>query len=43
MKGIRSFMGWTHIPDMDSDTSTADDNPFAGPKTQPAKCQNAHR
>ena len=28
-------MGWTHIPDMDTATSTSDDNPFAGPKTQP--------
>ena len=28
-------MGWTHIPDMDTATSTSD-NPFAGPKTQPA-------
>ena len=35
MRGIRSFMGWTHIPDMDSAAATSDDNPFAGPKTQP--------
>ena len=28
-------MGWTHIPDMDTATATSDDNPFAGPKTQP--------
>ena len=35
MRGIRSFMGWTHIPDMDMAASTADDNPFAGPKAQP--------
>ena len=35
MRGIRSYMGWTHIPDMDTATSTSDDNPFAGPKTQP--------
>ena len=28
-------MGWTHIPDMDTAASTADDNPFAGPKAQP--------
>ena len=33
MRGIRSFMGWSHIPDMDSATNTSDDNPFAGPKT----------
>ena len=35
MRGIRSYMGWRHIPDMDTTTSTADDNPFAGPKLQP--------
>ena len=35
MRGIRSFMGWTRIPDMDSAAATSDDNPFAGPKTQP--------
>ena len=35
MRGIRSFMGWTHIPDMDTATSTSDDNPFEGPKIQP--------
>ena len=35
MRGIRSYMGWTHIPDMDTAASTSDDNPFAGPKNQP--------
>ena len=34
MRGIRSYMGWTHIPDMDSGTKSSDDNPFAGPKLQ---------
>ena len=34
MRGIRSYMGWTHISDMDTAASTSDDNPFAGPKTQ---------
>ena len=34
MRGIRSFMGWTHIPDMDTTTGSAEDNPFAGPKLQ---------
>ena len=34
--GIRSYMGWTHIPDIESTTATGDDNPFAGPKSQPA-------
>ena len=33
MQGIRSFMGWSDIPELESTTSTADDNPFAGPKT----------
>ena len=28
-------MGWTHIPDIDANTSSADDNPFAAPKQQP--------
>ena len=35
MRGIRSYMGWTHIPNMDTAASTSDNNPFAGPKTQP--------
>ena len=35
MQGIRSFMGWSNIPEMDNPTSTSDDNPFAGPKTAP--------
>ena len=30
MRGIRSYMGWSHVPDVDS--SNPDDNPFAGPK-----------
>ena len=34
MRGIRSYMGWTHIPDIDSCATTSDDNPFAGPKLQ---------
>ena len=33
MQGIRSFMGWSHIPEMDSTATTSDDNLFAGPKT----------
>ena len=31
MRGICSYMGWTHVPDMDS-SNPSDDNPFAGPK-----------
>ena len=34
MRGIRPYMGWNHIPDLDSGATTADDNPFAGPKLQ---------
>ena len=33
--GIRSFMGWTHIQDNDTSSSSADDNPFQAPKQQP--------
>ena len=32
MRGILSYMGWSHIPDMDNSTSNTDDNPFTGPK-----------
>ena len=28
-------MGWTHIPDMDTHSSSAEDNLFAAPKQQP--------
>ena len=31
MRGIRSFMGWTPVPDMDS-SDPSEVNPFAGPK-----------
>ena len=34
MRGIRNYMGWTHIPDMESAAVSSDDNPFAGPKMQ---------
>ena len=36
MRGIRSYMGWGHIPDIDSALSSSEDNPFAAPKQQPA-------
>ena len=29
MRGIRSFIGWSHVPHID----IAEDNPFARPKT----------
>ena len=35
MCGVRSYMGWTHIPNIDANTSSADDNPLAAPKQQP--------
>ena len=34
MQDIRSYMGWSHIPDIDTSATSAEDNPFAGPKTQ---------
>ena len=34
MRGIRSYMGCTHIPDMESAAGCSDDNPFAGPRLQ---------
>ena len=36
MYGIHSYLGCTHIPDMHSAASSAEDNPFAAPKQQPA-------
>ena len=35
MRGVHSFMGWHQIPDFDSPSSSMDDNPFAGSRTQP--------
>ena len=35
MHGVCSYMGWTHIPDMDTHTSSAEKNPFAAAKQQP--------
>ena len=35
MRGVRSYIGWTHIPHMDINISSAEDNPFAAPKQQP--------
>ena len=38
MSGIRSYMGWSNIPDMDSSNTASDDDPFSGPKVPvPAK------
>ena len=35
IRGVRSFMGWHRIPDFDSDSSSLDDNPFAGSRVKP--------
>ena len=32
MRGIRSYMGWTDIPDVDISNTASDDNPCSGPK-----------
>ena len=32
MRGIRSYMGWSNIPDVNSSNTASDDNPFSGPK-----------
>ena len=34
MRRIWSYMGWTHIPDIDATAGSSDNNPFAGPKLQ---------
>ena len=35
MRGVRSFMNWHRVPEFETVSSTADDNPFAGARTQP--------
>ena len=35
MKGIRSYMGWSHIPDLAASAATSEIEPFAGTKKQP--------
>ena len=34
-EALDSYMGWKHIPNLDTATSEADDLPFAGSKLQP--------
>ena len=34
IRGVKSFMGWHKIPELDS-FSSSDDNPFAGSRVQP--------
>ena len=36
MRGLRAYMNWNHIPDMDTTLASSEDNPFAAPKIQPA-------
>ena len=35
MREVRSFMGWHQVSKFDSSSSSLDDNPFAGTRTQP--------
>ena len=35
MRGVRSFMNWHMVPEFETVSSTADDNPFAGARVQP--------
>ena len=37
MRGVCSFMIWHQIPDFDSSSSSLDDNPFAGSRTQTSR------
>ena len=41
MRGIRSYMGCSHVPDIDS-SNPSDDNPFAGPKAPAASKISVH-
>ena len=35
MRGVRSFMNWHRVPEFETVSSAADDNPFAGTRVQP--------
>ena len=37
MRGVTSLLGWKHSSHLDTATTDADDNPFAGPKQQPVR------
>ena len=37
MRGVRSFMNWHKVPELETLSSTADDNPFAGAHVQPTR------
>ena len=34
IRGVRSFMGWHHIPDYNNSAASMDDNPFAGSRVK---------
>ena len=34
IRGVRSFMGWHHIPNYDNSAASMDDNPFAGSRVK---------
>ena len=35
VRGVRAFMGWTHIPDLEFSPQSRTDNPWAGHRSQP--------
>ena len=35
VRGVRAFMGWTHIPDLEYSPSSKSDNPWVGHRAQP--------
>ena len=35
VRGVRSFMGWTHIVDFEYSPTSRADNPWTGHRTQP--------
>ena len=35
VRGVRAFMGWTHIPDLEYSPSSKPDNPWVGHRAQP--------
>ena len=37
LRGVRSFMAWNDIPEFDSASSSQDDNPFTGSRSQTSK------
>ena len=35
VRGVRAFMGWSHIPDLEYSPTTRADNPWVGHRSQP--------